>query len=88
MPYWEAGAAGVHYGRGYFVTAADSTGGLALDWAFSPPAEPTRGRFYARGWAPGNFSGIDHVVRGDLAAIRRGPASVARAHKGRRRSEW
>ena len=67
FPYWEAGAAYLRYGEGYFLAGVTPIGAYAMDWAFRPPAE-RGGRTHPRTrWSPGDFSGIDHVARGDIA---------------------
>ncbi len=47
VPYWEAGAAYLPYGRGYFPVATAWAGGVGLDWAFDSASG---------GSAPGGYS--------------------------------
>lgn len=67
LPYWEAGVAYLPYGEGHFRGGASLIGGYAMDWAFGTPVERVAGNLSRRRWAPGDFSGVDHVARGELA---------------------
>jgi len=55
VPYWEAGAAYLPYGQGYFVGSVDMVGD-STGWAFDPPAVDTSGSFgggFDGGWSDG-----------------------------------
>jgi hypothetical protein len=61
VPYWEAGAAFLPYGQGYFVGGAAATAGgaAALGWAFDPVtvADLGGGHGYIHGSHDGGFDG-------------------------------
>lgn len=70
VPYWEAGAAYLPYSRGYFPADAIGLGGVALGWAFDPPAAgPVVGGTSDPGGALGGGLGGDLGDLGDFGDL-------------------